>query len=127
MKEVYIAIDGDDIGSKIEYLMLTDRLNLLTDFSEMFEASFRWLQSALVNDLGARIIFRGGDNLLAKAEGFTEIHARLESLMTRFQEQSGCSLSIGLGASTIEAYLALKLAKVSGKSRIYRYGMERET
>ena len=124
MKTIFVAIDGDDIGSKTEYYMLTDQLDSLRTFSESFEASFRWLQNTLENEMNAYIIFSGGDNLLAKIESYARFKDDLKLVMARFQEQSGCSLSIGLGTNTTEAYLSLKLAKVSGKNRVCQYGEE---
>ncbi len=120
MKNTYIAIDGDDVGSKLEFFILMNHLEQLKSFSESFAETFRWLEDRLRENLNAKIIFSGGDNLLADAEDNNELVNKLERFKSDFLRQSGCSLSIGLGASTREAYLALKLAKVSGKDLICR-------
>jgi GTP cyclohydrolase III len=123
-QNMYIAIDGDDVGNKLEYFMLTNQLGQLKSFSELFAESFRWLEDTLTDDLDAAVIFSGGDNLLANTNNDDELITRLERLKIGFLEKSGRSLSIGLGATTREAYFALKLAKVSGKDKICHYAKE---
>jgi GTP cyclohydrolase III len=118
VQDIYIAIDGDDIGYRLEYYMLTDQPKHLQAFSESFEASFSWLRNVLVNDFGATIVFSGCDNLLAVVKSDNHLIEKLEGLRRDFFERAEQSLSVGLGRSTREAYLALKLAKASGKDCI---------
>lgn len=120
-KNIYIAIDGDDVGNKLEFFILMNHLEQLKSFSELFAESFRWLEDRIIENLNANIIFSGGDNLLADAEDNNELVNKLERFKSDFLRQSGCSLSIGLGTNTREAYIALKLAKVSGKDQICRF------
>jgi GTP cyclohydrolase III len=123
-KSAYIAIDGDDVGNKLEFFILMNQLGQLKSFSESFAESFCWLEDRLIENLNANLIFSGGDNLLADVEDNNELVNKLDLFKSDFLRQSGCSLSIGLGASAREAYMALKLAKVSGKNRVCRLPLE---
>jgi GTP cyclohydrolase III len=121
MKELYLAIDGDDVGHRLEYFMLTENRESLEEFSTMFESAMSWLKDTLIRDFGAVIVFSGGDNLLASIGSNTRTGDELEKLRTAFAERARTTLSMGLGESLHEAYFALKLAKTSGKNRIHRF------
>lgn len=123
MKELFIAVDGDDVGHRLEYFMLiNDQLSLST-FTATFSGSMSWLEERLRSDLDARIVFIGGDNLLAILldNGLVNFQETLEKIRLGFSEKAISTLSIGVGRSPREAYLALKLAKASGKNCIRRY------
>ena len=124
MPERYVAVDGDDIGNRLEYLMLTNKLDELAVFSKSFDQSFGWLGGCFANELQANVIFVGGDNLLAIVVSTDSLLDRLDALRHNFAEQTGHSLSIGVGGSARQAYIALKLAKVSGKNCICVYKEE---
>ncbi len=119
MKEIFVAIDGDNVGSRLEYYMLTNQLIDLKKFSLSFNDAIQWLQEALIVQFRAEIIFMGGDNLLAVLNhNIPNIKGRLEEIREEFFSHTGCTLSIGVGENTKDAYLGLKLAKVSGKNQI---------
>jgi GTP cyclohydrolase III len=119
MSEIYLAVDGDDVGSRLEYLMLINESESLTKFSRTFEGAMIWLEDRLINEFGALIIFRGGDNLLARLDDLPiEV---VERLRIEFSQKCCSNLSVGLGKSTRQAYFALKLAKTSGKDCIRHF------
>lgn len=118
MQDTYIAVDGDDVGSRLEYFMLTNQPQSLKSFAECFRASFEWFGEMLVGELAATIVFSGGDNLLAVVQSENQLTEELECLRAEFNRQTKHTLSIGLGRSAREAYFALKLAKASGKNRV---------
>jgi hypothetical protein len=121
MHEIYLAIDGDDVGHRLEYLMLTNNSRELSEFSSLFQSAMDWLKEELVHDLQATVIFSGGDNLLAILHSDDVPAEALRTLSVRFAEKADCTLSIGLGQNPREAYFALKLAKTSGKNCIRRF------
>lgn len=121
MQDTYIVVDGDDVGSRLEYFMLTNQPQSLKAFAVCFEASFEWFVETLVSQLAATIIFSGGDNLLAVVQDEKQLTEELERLRDDFTRRTKHTLSIGLGRNANEAYFALKLAKASGKNRICRF------
>jgi GTP cyclohydrolase III len=123
LKNTFIAIDGDDVGHKLEYYMLINDQSTLNKFSTAFSNSMNWLEDKLSTDFSATVIFTGGDNLLARldANAPNNLPEILELLRLEFSNKSQSTLSIGIGRSPREAYLALKLAKASGKNCIRLY------
>ncbi len=119
MREMYLAIDGDDVGHRLEYLMLINERETITEFSKTFKSAMIWLENKLVHDFGATVVFSGGDNLLAYLN-FLPVEA-VEALRIEFAERANSTLSIGLGENPREAYFALKLAKTSGKNCVRQF------
>lgn len=121
MTEIYLAIDGDDVGHRLEYLMLVNEREALTEFSRIFQAAMDWLENTLTTDYGATIIFSGGDNLLASLYANNLSPEILETLRADFANRARSTLSMGLGENLRQAYFALKLAKTSGKNCIRKF------
>jgi len=119
MNEIYLAVDGDDVGHQLEYLMLINECKAITKFSKTFQNAMSWLEDKLVNDFSATIIFSGGDNLLAYLNDCPM--ELIEVLRIEFAERSNRTLSVGLGENPMQAYFALKLAKTSGKNCVRQF------
>ncbi|MEH2089577.1 mCpol domain-containing protein [Nostoc sp.] len=118
MVSLYLAVDGDDVGRKIEFFIVTDQMELLSNFSHNFQSSMLWLAETLSDEFNAKIIFNGGDSLLARLQSDAISVSRLESLRIEFASFSKATLSFGIGDNSRQAYFALKLAKATGKDRI---------
>ena len=115
----YVAIDGDNIGRKIEYFIVTDQLQKLTSFSKSYHNAMQWLESTLKFKLNAEIVFVGGDSLLASFSENQILSIKdLESLKIEYTRMSETTLSIGIGETLRHAYVALKLAKAKGRDCI---------
>lgn len=121
MIEIYLAVDGDDIGHRLEYFMLVNERESLNQFSTTFQSSMDWLVEKLTHELEATIIFSGGDNLLAVMNIENLPIELIENIRTDFAIKSQCTLSVGLGYTIRQAYFALKLAKASGKNCIRNF------
>lgn len=119
MRVFYIAIDGDDVGRQIEYLVVNNKSQQLSEFSTKYEYAMVWLEQQLKNILDVKIIFRGGDSLLCtSSKEQASIEEEINSLKKEFIDLVEVTLSVGIGSSLREAYFALKLAKANGKNRI---------
>ncbi|MEM6255087.1 MAG: mCpol domain-containing protein [Cyanobacteria bacterium P01_D01_bin.156] len=121
MGELYLAIDGDDVGHRLEYLMLINERETIFEFSKIFQSAMNWLEIKLVEDFDADIIFNGGDNLLACLSTENLTSELMEELRTEFAKKADSTISVGLGNSPRQAYFALKLAKTSGKNCIRHF------
>lgn len=118
MVTLYIAADGDDVGRKIEFFIVTNQIELLSNFFHNFQSSMLWLGEKLSNEFNAQIIFNGGDSILVSLQADNISLSKLESLRIEFSSFSQATLSFGIGNNPRQAYFALKLAKASGKNRI---------
>ena len=111
----FTAVDGDNIGRIIEKYIIENDEQKLRAFSEYVENYFSNL-SLKLKDLGGDIIFCAGDNLLCK------FHNKLqESLKKIIKPENSFTISIGIGKTLIETFLALKYAKANGKNQIISY------
>lgn len=118
MGSLYLAVDGDDVGRKIEFFIVTNKMELLSDFFKNFQSAMIWLEKKLAHEFNAQIIFNGGDSLLASLQVDGISVSKLESLRVDFASLAKATLSFGLGENPRQAFFALKLAKASGKDRI---------
>jgi len=121
MTTFFIAIDGDNVGSHLEYFAITNNIEALKAFSAKFNSAMDWFEQELVKYFDAKVIFYGGDNLLASVSSDRFAKDSLEGLRLEFFRRSKSTLSIGLGESPQQAYLALKLAKTNGKNVIREF------
>lgn len=120
METVYLAMDGDDIGSQIEYFILKNDSHELMMFSLRFSAAIEWLIGELAAAYQPNILLSGGDTLLVSISHEIDTDV-IEAIRNGFAERARRTLSMGLGSSLREAHVALKYAKVSGKNRLCRY------
>lgn len=118
MGHIYIAADGDDVGRKIEFFIVMDQIDLLSDFFNKYQAAMIWFAEKLSREFGADIILNGGDSLLAKLQSNEAVLNELENLRSEFFNFSQRTISVGIGDSPRQAFFALKLAKAIGKNRI---------
>ncbi|PMB51817.1 hypothetical protein CEN39_13215 [Fischerella thermalis CCMEE 5201] len=124
LQKLFLAADGDDVGSCIEYYILRNEIEQLSRFSLQYEIAINWLQEILVKKFNASIIFAGGDTLLAVLSQTADVDVFdvIEVIRIDFgKKASGRTLSIGIGSTPQEAHIALKYAKVSGKNRLSLY------
>lgn len=117
MRNIYLAADGDDVGRKIEFFIVMNQMDLLTDFFNNFQAAMAWFAEKLSKEFDAEIIFNGGDSLLARLQVNEVLIDELEDSRSEFSNLSHTTISIGIGDNPRQAYFALKLAKASGKNR----------
>ena len=106
----YYAIDGDDIGKELEKYALSNDLDSIKFLSENVYLCLDEIKVFLENN-GAKIVFCGGDSILALSE--TRIDLKINNISF-----DSFSFSAGIGQSCCNATLALMKAKGLGKKRI---------
>jgi GTP cyclohydrolase III len=119
--QFFLAVDGDNIGSKLERLILLGELEELRAFSKSFAAGLAALENAFAHTFAADIIFAGGDNFLASCNSSDFDTESLKTFVRDFEMSVGQTVSIGVGETPFEAHIALKLAKCTGKNSIRYY------
>ena len=107
---LYIAIDGDNIGATVERYVILEERDALTQYAASVDSAIKRLGDEL-SAIGGLIVFCGGDSVLAEFSEDQEI-ALIKKLIFRTRN---IGISIGSGSTMREAYLALKMAKTSGK------------
>lgn len=118
MNAVFIAINGDDVGSSIGNAIASDNHEELARVSGSVKDSHgkieEWVQS-----VGGRVVTSSGD------EGIYQVPAesvdQLEQIRAEYAQSSGHTLTIGVGNSMSEASKALIYGKYSDKDQIVHY------
>lgn len=106
----FYALDGDNVGRRLECLVLTNDCNAISQFSQVVQTALDEVVAELLG-LQCNIVFRGGDSILACCDTAIAV----EELPL---ERSGFTFSIGVGTTPTRALLALKQAKGNGKCRV---------
>ena len=112
---IFIACDGDNIGSLIERAIMDNDEASLSRCSKEVSQAVKILELWFI-EAGGQIVFSGGDNLLIRIEktnnrGFEKLPPL---------RSSAISFSVGIGGSPREAWTALKYAKTN-KPAVVRY------
>ena len=106
---LFISIDGNNIGKRLEQYILSERFDELKSFSDRISTVVSDL-SRFVCEIGGKVLMSGGDNLLA-------IVPKNEccSLKCFFDgiQSSELSFSMGIGHNARASFLALKYAKAT--------------
>ena len=111
----FIAIDGDNIGNQIMRFIIENKKNKLKSFSEEVKIYFNDLMK-IYKDLGAEIIFCGGDSLLIQVN--QDYNKYLNQTIKPLND---FTVSIGIGKNLSETYISLRYAKAAGKDQTVIY------
>jgi hypothetical protein len=116
---MYAFFDGDNIGDKMEIMLLENRLAEAAEFSEKLESALSLLEEITKSQDGVEVIILGGDDLLFKyADNYKHIHEFLERIRSEFYRITGSTMSCGVGETARESVINLYLAKLYGKNQI---------
>lgn len=111
---MYIAIDGNSTGKKIEKMILDNELEKLSKFSSEIQKIIQSISSNIVQHSG-KIIMAGGDNILAEipSSSYREFLSGIESLSLE-----DYTFSAAVSVSAQGAYLGLKYAKATNTNLV---------
>ena len=117
---MYIAIDGDSVGTRLQQYILEERLDELKQFSESIKNTLSRF-CRFLEDQGGVVYMSGGDNLFGRCteEG---VLAMAEYVEQENKKQQIC-YSLAAGDSTQDVYLGLNYAKCS---RIHYIRVDRD-
>jgi hypothetical protein len=117
-EQVYVSLDGDNIGNAVARAEEVDDEKTLQEMSAKINAGqdiFRqWAQQN-----GGQIIEAGGDEGLAKVP--SQAVERIEDLRNQYLAIVGATCSVGVGKKISESTKARMLAKLKGKNRTEIY------
>jgi len=116
---IYVGLDGDDIGKKIEKCLLENDEKEAARLSQEVINTKDKIDEYL-RSLNFEIIFSAGDDILSKGNSI-DIEKLKEFLLNVEDE---CSFSAGIANTMAKTYVALKYAKSIGKNVIVKYNQE---
>lgn len=115
---IYIAGDGDAIGSQVGQAVLHDDEEALHEISHAINEGQQMVLEWAENN-GGTVISAGGDEFVAILP--EELYEQLEDLREAYSQIVGATLTIGVGSSMSEAGKALIYGKLNGKDQIAHY------
>lgn len=119
--KIFLALDGDKVGSKLEAMIVAEDLERVASFSCNVVGAIKKMTELIERNQGI-IIFAGGDNLMAEFDDVknpTLIVDELGHILRKiFSDSTGCTASIGIGYRPRDMFIALKLAKGSDKIKL---------
>ncbi|MES9538122.1 mCpol domain-containing protein [Actinomadura sp. NPDC000600] len=112
----FLALDGDDIGRRLEMFMVTEDMAGLREFADTFDKLLTHLLDSIKQNDAIEVLLQGGDSILLLLPE-SELLA-VVNLVTSISSNTGYTFSGGYAKTLRGAYIALKLAKAAGKNRI---------
>lgn len=112
----FVYLDGDDVGARIELLLLKDDADGAAAISRAVVQAIGDAADRIQALWMGTVHFAAGDELLASVSGPLTA-SDLDGIRHRFEERTGLTISCGVGSSPAEAARMLHLAKLEGKNR----------
>jgi hypothetical protein len=115
---MYAFFDGDDIGKKIEIMLLENRVFEAIDFSEKIKTAISHLYDIAQDQDNVDVIICGGDDFLVEIQDdSTDVSVFFDKIKTDFFVITGNTLSCGIGETVKESVMNLYFAKLYGKNQ----------
>lgn len=114
-ESVFVLVDGDNVGEKIDLLVLQEDLQGVSEFTRGLDRAVDLIEAA-AREAGGTVYIAGGDNVLARLD---DLDAFLEKFGA-LQGELGGTFSVGIGREAKDAHVALKVAKSRGPGTIVR-------
>jgi hypothetical protein len=111
---LYILGDADRVRQHIDRELLASNLEAVTNFSAKLTQGLLDLARASEEFMSAETIMAGGDDVLFRVDANKYSQESLKQIADAFQQQTGCTISFGVGVSVALAYLNLRRAKAEG-------------
>lgn len=113
-ERIIAIIDGDDVGAETERHLITGDLEKAIDYSSGVNASIERLIDQLERVPDVQLLSRGGDSVILSL--FRKDVKKLEESLEELRRRNNLGISCGYGEDSKEAFVALRLAKSSGKN-----------
>lgn len=113
---IYAFFDGDNVGDKIEILLLDGDLEKARALSESIKVSLTGIEQYLSGRF--EIILSGGDDLLVRFEDSEDILTIVAWVRSKFAQETGLTMSCGIGRTIADSIYQLGLAKLYGKNGV---------
>jgi len=120
---MYLSVDGDNTGKKLESYILNGNLKSLKKYSTKISNLIDKIEKKIVN-IGGEVYLSGGDNILAYLPD-DKIQYIIDSV-TKINKINSINFSMGYSSNLKSTYLALKYAKSFSTSKIVCAKKERD-
>jgi len=116
---LFAIVDGDDVGNKIESHLLANDVAGFVQTSKMISLALETVAGRASRVPGVAVISAGGDSILLQLseDSISQLSDALETL----QQPGRFTFSVGIGGTLRESFIALRMAKSSGKCKVTTY------
>lgn len=118
MSDVYIAINGDDVGTTIGQAIAADDHEGVQSTSQAVKDAHGTIAEWVEQQGGQEVTSSGDEGVYIVPE---EALDQLEEITAQYEEGAGHTLTVGVGGSMSEASKALIYGKLNGKNQIVEY------
>ena len=118
MARIYMAVNGDDVGSKIGDAIASNDHMALSKLSSSVKDSHSMIEQWVQEKGGETITSNGDEGLFIVPEECLE---ELENIRAQYQQMSGHTLTVGVGNSMADASKALIYGKLNEKNQVVHY------
>lgn len=116
---MFAFFDGDDIGPKLEILLIENKLQEASLFSESINIAMKEIESFLIKTKNIRVHILGGDDVLVEYDQSVDENFLVSEINNIFKARTGCTMSCGIGENLNQAIWNLHKAKLFGKDNVY--------
>lgn len=120
MSKKFAFFDGDNVGITIEKYLTKNNLESAQKISNGIKEAFRLIELELNKHSEVKILIIGGDDLLIEFADFNNTKYLLSLIIKIFKENTGLTISCGVGNSIKESIYSLHLSKLFGKNQVYQ-------
>lgn len=106
---LFISIDGNNIGKRLEQYILSEQFDALKSFSNRVSTAISGMTHFII-EIGGTVLMSGGDNLLATVP--KDKYGSLKCFFDGIQSRE-IPFSMGVGHGARASFLALKYAKAT--------------
>lgn len=114
----YAYFDGDDVGSRLELLLLDNKSEDAASYSRDVSQALGLVHKDLSSRPDVEVLVAGGDDVLARWPAGALTLDDVEAIRALFHRACGQTLSVGIGRSLHDATINLRRAKLLGKARV---------
>jgi hypothetical protein len=112
--QLFVLGDGDRVQSMIDNALLGGDLGRVQTLSANLTSAMKDLAAIVQTTNGWHLVFSGGDDICITVESSAYREEFIRELMRLFNNQTGGSMSFGVGESIESAYINLRRAKARG-------------
>ncbi|GAA4790508.1 hypothetical protein GCM10023220_14610 [Streptomyces ziwulingensis] len=116
---LFAIVDGDDVGSKIESHLLANDVAGFVRTSKMISLAVEKVAGSASRVPGVTVMSTGGDSIMLQLS--EDSTTRLRDALEALQQPGHFTFSVGVGRTLRESFIALRMAKSSGKCRVSIY------
>lgn len=121
MAKVYLAVNGDKVGSKISETIMSNDPEAVREMSAKFNQSHAEIDQ-WVEKNGGRVISASGDEALYEIEDSKL--SEVERLMSNYESKTGHTMTAGVGNDLMEAVKAMVYGKMHDPGQLIQYDAE---